>query len=154
MSQETQEPQEPRERWQSRRERRRDEKERDEKDEKGRDEKSRNDPLSTVVWAAIFVWAGLVLLAENLNFLSGLRLGDGEFGAWSIILIGAGIIILVEVAIRLIVPAYRRSVTGSIIFAGILLGIGLGGWIGWNTIWPVILILIGVSILVGSLTRR
>lgn len=156
MSQEPQGQPEPPRQW---RKDEKDEKGRNEKDdEKGRDEKGNNDALSTVVWAAIFVWAGLVLLADNLGYLDNLRweewFSGTELGVWSIICIGAGIIVLVEVVLRLLVPAYRRSVTGSIIFAGILLAIGLGGWVGWNTIWPLFLILIGVSILVGSLTRR
>ncbi len=150
MSQEPQRAPEPPQQW------RRDEK--DEKDEKGRDEKGRDDALSTVVWAALFVWAGLVLLAKNLGFLDDLSVqgwfGSTQLGVWSIIFIGAGIIVLVEVVIRLLVPAYRRAVTGSIIFAGILLAIGLGGWVGWNAIWPLFLILIGISILVGNLNRR
>ena len=146
--------QEPQKEW-SKDEKGRDEKGRDEKahDEKGRDEK-RSDPLSTIVWAAIFVWAGLVLLADNLNLLGDLTsLGEG-MGPWSLVFAGAGVIVLVEVVIRLIMPAYRRSVTGSLIFAFILLAIGLGSWVGWNTVWPLILILIGVAILVGALTRR
>ena len=144
--------QEPQKQW-SRDEK--DEKGRDEKrNEKGRDEKGRTDSLSTLAWAAIFVWAGLALLAENLDLLGEIKLGDQILNSWSLIFIGAGIIILVEVAIRLFYPAYRRPVTGSIIFAGILLAIGLGGWVGWNYVWPLIIILVGVSILVGSLTRR
>jgi len=132
-----------------------DEKERDNRrDEKGRGEKFPNDPLSTIVWAAIFVWAGLVLLADNLNLLGDLTLGEGRIGPWSLIFAGAGVIVLVEVVLRLIVPAYRRPVVGSLIFAFILLAVGLGGSVGWSMIWPLILILIGVSILVGNITRR
>jgi hypothetical protein len=147
--------QEPQQKW-NKDEKGRDEKGHDEKgrDEKGQDEKGRNDALSSVVWAAIFVWAGLVLLASNLNLLGNLTIGETEFAPWSLIFVGAGVIVLVEVVLRLIMPTYRRSVTGSLIFAGILLAIGLGGWIGWNSIWPIFLILIGVSILVGNFTRR
>lgn len=127
---------------------------RDEKDEKSRGEKSRgNDPLSSIVWAAIFVWAGLVLLADNLGMLGTIQIGEQMLEAWNIILIGAGVIVLLEVVVRLAMPAYRRAITGSLIFAVILLAIGLGGAFGWNVIWPLILILIGVSILVGAMTR-
>lgn len=129
--------------------------EKDEKDEKDRGgEKWRNDPLSAIVWAALFVWAGLVLLADNLGILGTITINGNVFSAWSLIFTGAGIIVLVEVLIRLIVPAYRRSVVGSVIFAGILLSIGLGGTLGWNVVWPLILILAGISILVGAITRR
>lgn len=132
-----------------------DEKERDEKrDEKGRDEKGRNDPLSSIVWAILLVWAGLVLLAENLGYINNIMLGDQELGAWSLIFIGAGVVVLGEVVIRLIMPAYHRNVVGSTIFAIILLSIGLGGWVGWNVVWPLILIAIGLAILLGNMTRR
>ena len=127
---------------------------REEKEEKERGEKMRSDPLSTIVWAAIFVWAGLVLLADNFDLLGEIRVDSSILEAWNLIFIGAGVIVLLEVAVRLIVPVYRRAVTGSLIFAFILLAVGLGGWIGWGTIWPLILILIGVSILVGAFVRR
>ena len=128
--------------------------ERNEKDEKSRGEKSRgSDSLSTVIWGAIFVWAGIVLLAENLGYLANFTLGTETLQAWNVILAGAGVIVLVEVVIRLVTPAYRRRVTGSLIFGIILLAVGLGGAFGWNIIWPLILILIGLSVLIGSMTR-
>jgi hypothetical protein len=129
--------------------------EKDEKDEKDRGhEKSYNDALSALVWAALFIWAGLVLLADNMGMLQDLYIVGQQMSAWSIIFTGAGIILLIEVLIRLLIPAYRRHVTGTLIFAGILLAIGLGGSFGWSIIWPLIFILIGVTMLIGALTRR
>jgi hypothetical protein len=138
--------------------------EKDEKEEKKheKEEKGRSDPLSAAVWGAIFVWAGLVLLAANMNLLPGARFEDARFPwmflarmeTWSLIFVGAGVIVLAEVVIRLLVPAYRRAVTGTLIFAIILLGIGLGGTIGWSAIGPLIIIVIGVSILVRGFGRR
>lgn len=120
--------------------------EKEEKEEKGRDEswdeKFRRDPLNAAGWAFLFIWAGLVLLAENMGILDNLRAG---LDAWSVIFIGAGVLVLLGVLIRLFVPAYRRPVGGSIIFGFILLGIGLGEVVGWIAIWPLILIGIGVS---------
>jgi hypothetical protein len=129
--------------------------EKDEKDEKDRGhEKSSNDALSALVWAALFIWAGLVLLADNLGMLNNVYVWGTEMSAWSIIFTGAGVILLIEVLIRLLIPAYRRHVTGTLIFAGILLAIGLGGSFGWSIIWPLIFIFIGVTMLIGALTRR
>ncbi len=126
--------------------------EKEEKEEKGRDEswdeKFRRDPLNAAGWAFLFIWAGLVLLAENMGILDNLRAG---LDAWSVIFIGAGVIVLLGVLIRLFVPAYRRPVGGSIIFGFILLGIGLGEVVGWIAIWPLILIGIGVSWLLRML---
>jgi hypothetical protein len=132
-------------------ERPRNEKEEKEEKERGEswDEKWRRDPVDAVVWAFILIWAGLVFLAENMGLL--VRFEGLE--AWSIGFIGAGLIVLLGVVVRLLVPAYRRPLTGSLIFGVILLGIGLGEVVGWVTIWPLILIAIGVGVLLRGFLR-
>ena len=123
----------------------------------------RNDSLSTLVWALIFIWAGVVLLAENLGYLSWLHLrfsdlpaGWRQFGteSWPLIFLGAGVLVLGEVVLRLIVPAFRRPIVGSAILAVILIGIGLGNLTNWALIWPVILIVLGVAMLAGGFFRN
>ncbi len=134
---------------------------RDEKSppEKTWDEKGRSDPLGTITWAVILVWAGIVLLAANLNMLG--QIGRGipglptvQVGAWSVIFAGAGVILLIEVVIRLLLPAYRRPVGGNIFLALIFIGIGLGDIWGWNIVWPLILIGFGLIILLRGTWRR
>jgi len=112
-------------------------------------EKWHRDPLSAVVWAAILIWAGLALLAENIGLLAPFEWLNG----WGLIFIGAGGIVLLEVVIRLLVPSYRRGVGGTLVFAVILIGIGLGNLFGWSVIWPLILIAVGLSILLRGLFR-
>ena len=143
-------------------------KQRDEKNEKQeekhheKEEKGRSDPLSTIVWGAIIIWAGVVLLAENLGYLSALGLrGDtvpGMFpfriSTWGLIFLGAGIIIFAEVAARLILPSYRRHVAGNIILAFVFIGIGLGNLVNWSVIWALILIALGVVILLRAMGWR
>jgi hypothetical protein len=133
---------------------------RDEKtpEEKSWDEKYRRDPLSAVVWPAILIWAGLVLLANNLGFLDNLRglSGDRFFfqvEIWGIIFIGAGVILLIEAVIRLMMPVYRRDVGGTLFLGILFIAIGLGNTIGWNFIWPLILIGLGLSIVVRGINR-
>jgi hypothetical protein len=121
-----------------------------EKEEKNWEEKWRRDPLGGMVWASILIWAGLVLLADNLRLLAPFE----RLEAWAIILIGAGLILLLEVAVRLLVPAYRRAVTGTLILGLILIGAGLGEAVSWDVIGPLVLILFGVFILVRVLMRR
>ena len=121
--------------------------EKEEKEEKSWDEKWRRDPLNAVVWAAILIWAGLVLLVDNLDLLVRYELLD----AWGLIFAGAGLIVLLEVVARLLVPHYRRAVTGSIILGFILLAIGLGNLVSWSIIWPLVLIAIGVVALLRGL---
>ena len=137
------------------------------KHEEKTDEKWHQDPLSTVVGALILMWAGVVLLANNLGILDALnRMLDllpipepdlpfdiPFFGtsAWQLFFLGAAGIVICEVIIRLLVPAYRRKVFGSIIGAIVLLALGLGSW---NLIWPLVLIAVGVSVLLGGVFRK
>lgn len=111
------------------------------------DEKWRRDPLSAAAWATVLIWAGLVLLAENLGLLVRVE----QLNSWGLILTGAGLIVLLEVAVRLLVPAYRRPVGGSLIWGAILLGLGLGNLIGAAITWPLILIAVGVGLLLRGL---
>ena len=135
--------------------------------EKSVDEKWRRDPLGSAVWALILIWAGFVLLAGNLgwlDFLNGLleqlqfQLAESplaiptlDFSSWSLIFLGAGVLLLAEIVIRLIFPSYRRPVLGTAILAIVFLAIGIGSW---GLIWPLVLILIGAALLLGGLFRR
>ena len=131
-------------------------------EEKQWDEKVRRDPLSALVWAGIFIWAGLVLLADNLGWLDSLLANFAQepadfldgFSAWSAIFLGAGVILLIEAAIRMLIPEYRKPVTGTIIFGFILIGIGAGSLFPWDVIWPLVLVGIGVSMLIRAITGR
>jgi hypothetical protein len=123
--------------------------EKQEKDEKERDEKFRNDPLSGMAWAAVLIWVGLVLLAENL--MPGTLAGREP---WPIIFIGAGVIFLLEALIRTQRPEYRRPIGGTVIFAVILIAIGVGDALSWAIIWPVALIVVGGALLIQTFLRR
>jgi hypothetical protein len=126
--------------------------EKEEKEEKDRgeswEEKWRRDPVDAAVWAAILIWAGLVLLADNMNIL-GTR-----WEAWPFIFIGAGAIVLLAVVFRLVVPAYRKPLTGGLIFGVILLGIGLGELTRWDVMGALILLAIGVGLLLRGILSR
>jgi hypothetical protein len=151
-----QEPQRPRY------ERRRPEKEEEkqnEKDEKNRneknwDEKWRRDPINAGCWAAIFIWAGLGLLAETTHW------GPDTFSwwiTWAVIMAGAGAIFILCALIRLMMPEHRRPIVGNLIMGFIFLGVGLGElteW-GWPLIGSIAFICIGlIIILSGIFTRR
>jgi len=131
-------------------------KEEEKEEEKGRggDEKWRRDPLSAIVWAGILIWLGVVLLIGNMGLLDNLSILGRRVEAWSFGFLGAGVIVLLEVVVRLLVPAYRRAVGGTLVFAAILLGVGLGEIVGWVLIGPLILIALGVSVLLRGFLRR
>ncbi len=140
-------------------------KQRDEKEEKQheKEEKGRGDPLSAATWGAIVIWAGLVFLADNLGMFTGLRdraiplLGRSislNVDTWALIFLGAGVIILIEVLLRLVLPDFRRSVGGNVILGLVFIGIGLGNLITWTVVWPLILIAIGALILLRGMGWR
>lgn len=149
-----------------------DEKELEKQEEKSRDEKSseeknweekwKRDPVSAAIWAVLFIWAGVVLLLDNLGYLrpwlSSVAASTnlqfvGRMEPWSVILVGAGLILLVEVIIRLALPEHRRSVGGTLFFAIVLLGLGLGNEIGWTLVLPLALIGLGLAVLLRGVTR-
>lgn len=125
------------------------EREKEEKDDLTWEEKWRRDPLSAAVWALVLIWAGLVLLADNLDLFADVE----WFSAWGLILTGAGVILLLEIAARLLMPDYRRPVGGNLIVAAVLLGLGLSNLVAAAIAWPLILIAIGVGLLLRGLIR-
>lgn len=145
-----------------------DEKDLEKRDEKSREEKNveekwRRDPISAIIWAILLIYAGMILLADNLGYLdiwmANLAAATNlpflaELQVWSVIMLGAGLILLIEVLIRLLIPEYRRGVGGTIIFAFILISVSLGNQIGWTIVLPLILIGAGLSILVRGLFSR
>ena len=119
--------------------------------EKNWDEKWRRDPISAAAWAVILIWAGLVLLAETTGLLAPYNIGQ----PWWLIVAGAGAIFIIEAIVRALVPAYRRSIMGTLIIGIVLVGVGLGNLLGAHLTWPVVLIVIGVAMLVrGLLVNR
>ncbi len=142
------------------------EKEMEKREEKSPDEKYRRDPLGAIIWACILIWAGVVLLLNQLGYLEAIKerlfatqaewtLGfPGDFSVWGLIFLGAGVLLLFEVLLRLLIPAYRKPVTGTIILAFVFIGIGLGNVLRWEFILALVLIAVGLSIIVGSFTRR
>jgi hypothetical protein len=122
-----------------------------EREEKGNwEEKWHHDPLSAARWAIILIWVGVALLADQLPFMAEIGWLDG----WGLAFAGAGVIVLIEAVIRLLVPTYRRPLGGILVLAAVFLGIGLGDLFGWQVTWPFILIAIGAGLLLRGFRRR
>jgi ABC-type xylose transport system permease subunit len=128
------------------------EKQTEKEQEKQWDEKWRRNPLGAITFALILIWAGLVLLADNLNLWPADTF-LGTLNTWSLIFLGAGLIILAMAVVRLIIPEYRSPIAGSVILGFVFIGIGLSSIVSWQVLWAVILIAIGVSLLLGGAFR-
>jgi fatty acid desaturase len=131
--------------------------EKEEKDEKDRRERewdkgeqwSGGDALGPIIWGLIIIFAGLAFAAVNLGMYPWLTWDN----VWSMIFIGAGLLFLFEVILRILMPSYRRPIRGRIILAFVALAVGLGGLIGWEITWPLIIIAVGLAIVVGVFVR-
>ena len=145
-----------------------DEKEIGKREDRSVEEKWNRDPLAALVWASILIWGGVVLLFNSLgafealsDFIRELPVGDWaiggreggfiDIGGGNVFFFGAAIILFVEAAVRLLVPAYRRSVRGTVILGFLFLGIAFDFS---PFIWALGLILLGVSILLRGFTQK
>jgi len=124
--------------------------EKDQRDRQEKEEKGASDRPGTVSWALVLIMAGLFLLASNLGLIPQ---GDDSVTV-GVILMGAGVIVALEVLFRYLRPEYRRPLGGRLVLAVVLFGLGAGSGLGWENTWPVVLIGIGIAILVGTITRR
>ena len=120
--------------------------ERDEKDDGDWGEKWSRDPLGSIVGGLIVIWLGVCfLLITN---------GTWEWDdLWRYFLGGMGVIFLLEVGVRSVLPEYRRPIFGKLVIAVVLMAIGFGGIVGLETWWPLILVIVGAAIIIGVLTR-
>ena len=142
-----------------------DEKEIQKREEKSVDEKEQ-DTVSSLSFAAFLIWAGVVLLLHNMgnltvltDFIADLNLPKSDLpfeipfintAGWQVFFLGWGVLVLIEIAVRLLVPMYRRPIVGNIIWAAILFGLALGSW---QIIWPLAIVAAGVAILLRGLLR-
>jgi hypothetical protein len=126
------------------------EKEEEKRQEKAPEEKDwRRDTLGAITWALVLIWAGVVLLGLTLEVeaLDWLTLDR----AWGIILVGAALLLGVEISIRLMVPAYAAPIRGLAILAMIAGLIGLSNLLD-VALWPLVLVALGIGILLRGLT--
>ena len=111
----------------------------------------RRDTLGRTVWALIIIWAGVLLLVVQLDlpFLGWLDWGN----VWGVIMFGAALLLGLEIAVRLTVPAYARPIRGRVVLAAIFALVGVSTFTDLN-LGALILIAIGLAVLVGAFSRR
>ena len=106
--------------------------------------------LQTLFWASVLIWAGIVFTLESTGWLPQL----GHAGAWSWVFFGAGVLALVGALWQGLSPAHKRPGVGNYISGGILIIIGLSGFIAIKITWPLVLLAVGVILFGNALIRR
>ncbi|MDH3730313.1 MAG: hypothetical protein OES13_04190 [Acidimicrobiia bacterium] len=108
-----------------------------------------SDRLDAFGWAALFLWGALVLMAQLTSFKDDYDRWEG----WGVFFVGAGVIVLLEAAVRLPIPKYRSKFGWTLFWGTAFLAIGLGELA--NPAWYALpLAAIAVVILKDALTRR
>lgn len=108
--------------------------------------------LDGILWAAILIWSGLVLLSDALGYLAALGIRGFEPpwelpirpAVWTLIFLGAALLIGLDIVVHLTVPIYHRNVLGYVILTIVCLSLGLGRL---GLMWPLILVAVGVALL-------
>jgi serine/threonine protein kinase len=101
-----------------------------------------SDRLSQFTWGAILIWGGIAYMLNS----------AGIFGEpWPWIFSGAGALLLGEVGVRLALPEFRSRPGGRLVLGVVFLMVGLGMGFGFGSLWPLILIGVGISILINRL---
>ena len=125
------------------------------------------DMLSYIAWAAILIWGGITFLSIKMGWLETFFSSDliaqilpesaavmKPCCAWSFIMLGTGVILLVEVAARLLIPVFPYHNGGAIIVGAVFIGVGSRNIFGWDYLWAFFLVSVGASILLDRFTRR
>ncbi len=98
-----------------------------------------NDRLSQFTLGGIALWAGLVFMLGFTNAM-----------AW--IAGGAGTLLLLEVVARAVSPQMRTRPGARLVVGAALLTLGLGSALSLGSLWPLVLIAIGIALLFNRLT--
>ncbi len=107
-----------------------------------------SDRLSQFTWGAMVLWAGIVFLLSDYSATAATFADE-----WAWIFGGAGALLLAEVGARLMIPELRAKPGGRLVLGVVFLMLGLGMNFGFSTLWPVILIAIGASLLINQMVE-
>jgi len=115
------------------------------------------DPLGPIFGALVLIWLGVVLLAaQNPDMVPPMPYRVTWSNVWGFFIAGLGALMVVEALLRAVM-GYRQGISGRLIWGVIFVLIGLSSilpGIGWATIWPFALIVLGVGLLLTNLLRR
>jgi uncharacterized membrane protein HdeD (DUF308 family) len=107
----------------------------------------RRGPWGGLFWGLLLIMIGLIFFAQEQGWISSETW-------WHYLLIGLGVIFIIDGLVRTWGSEYRRESLGRFIPGIILLFVGLAFLFSFAQWWPLILIGVGVVILLSFLFRR
>jgi hypothetical protein len=102
-----------------------------------------------LAWALLAIWAALVVGAEGLGLLPQIGVAD----AWNWLFLGAGILATIGCVRRLLAHPRQDLDLSDYAFAGLLVVLGLGGFVSAWLVTSVVLLVLGLLILVTDARR-
>jgi MFS family permease len=113
-------------------------------------QKDKRGQVSSLYWAGILVWAGLVFGADSLGILPQV----GRSDAWNWVFFGTGLYTLLACVFVAASPKLSHPTTWSYVWGGALLILGLGGLTSLAISSPLVLLLVGTMLLFTTLLQR
>jgi hypothetical protein len=100
-------------------------------------------------WALLLIWAALVVGADGLGLLPAIGVAD----TWNWIFLGAGTLATIGCVRRLLSHPRQDPDLSDYAVAGILLVLGLGGFVSAWLVTSVVLLVLGLIVLVTDARR-
>lgn len=116
------------------------------------------DSLSTVTLALLLIGAGVLFLVAKLKdgvvsdtALSSLDINYSNIVSW--LILGAGLVLLLEVVLRIVMPRFRSYIGGRLALSVLFIAVGVAGLTSVSFALPVFLIGLGIVVIVSRLVR-
>ena len=122
---------------------------------RGERKSSQSKRLEATVWSALLLWGGAVLLAANTGaldrWLTRAAYVPRQADGWTVFFLGAALILVVEIALRTLVPAYGKpelcTCAGALVVSALAPG-------SWALFWPLVLLVAGASLLLSAVRQQ
>jgi hypothetical protein len=96
-----------------------------------------------IIGGAIMVWLGITFLLSEMNYISYNMW-------WPVFATGMGVVLVAKGVLGYRYRYHRSDANGYVIGGAVFLILGLGSFFSFHNWWPMILILIGISTIVGA----
>ncbi len=108
------------------------------------EEKEEKDFVSYLTFGLMLILLGVSFMLVYANYLTWENW-------WTVFLMGFGIILLINAAIRYTVPAYKKPVGGKIFIGVLMFIVGLAGYFRFEHWWPLVFIVAGIAVIIAGI---